>query len=364
MMWLQSYGCATAAGDSAAELWAALLDGRDNARPWPRDPNVKAFQFKNRGESSIQNLLVEKLMLSWSRVKAELRRDESYGVILASTKGISDDFIWDPANPANFSDPLTPILQEFMRRAELQPKRSLCVSNACSSSLAALALSERWMAQGLQQVVIVAADAVTPFVVKGFQALKLISPTGVKSFAAERNGFYLGDAAACLLVTRERRDSSLRVAHVGLDSEGSAVTRPSSSGASLRQAALRIPDILTNRPHILIAHGTGTVINDETEDLAFSSLFSDGELPFITGTKWCVGHTLAASGAIDLIAAAEALRAQKIFKLETTDVADPRFRGRYLVKNSIPPVRFSRLMISSLGFGGMHASAVLETAQI
>jgi 3-oxoacyl-(acyl-carrier-protein) synthase len=85
-------------------------------------------------------------------------------------------------------------------------------------------------------------------------------------------------------------------------------------------------------------------------------------MPFITGTKWCVGHTLAASGALDVIAAAEALRAQKIFRLETTDAPDPRFRGRYLTKNSTTPQRFSRVMISSLGFGGMHASALLEKA--
>jgi 3-oxoacyl-[acyl-carrier-protein] synthase-1 len=362
MMWLQSYGCATAAGDSVDELWSALLEGRDTARPWPKNPALKAFQFQNRAETSVQNLLVDKLMVSWATVKPHLRRDESYGVILASTKGMSDDFIWDAANPASGRDPLTPILDDFLQQAELQPKRSLCVSNACSSSLAALALSERWMAMGISQVVIVAADAVTPFVIKGFQALKLISATGVKSFSGDRNGFFLGEAAACVLVTFDRRESNLRVQHVGLDSEGSAVTRPSSSGASLREAALRIPDLLTKRPQILIAHGTGTVINDETEDLAFSGLFSEGEMPWITGTKWCVGHTLAASGALDLIAGAEALRAQKIFRLENTEAADSKFRGRYLTKNSTPPAEFSRIMISSLGFGGMHASALLEKA--
>jgi 3-oxoacyl-[acyl-carrier-protein] synthase II len=219
------------------------------------------------------------------------------------------------------------------------------------------------MEQGIDQVLILAADAVTSFVGKGFQVLKLLSANGVRSFSADRNGFFLGEGAACLLVTREKRGSDCLLHTVGLDSEGSAVTRPSHSGISLRQAALRIPNLLALKPEILIAHGTGTVINDETEDLAFSELFSGSECPWITGSKWCVGHTLAVSGALDVIAAAEALRAQKIFRLMTTEAPDPRFRGRYLTKNSTPPESFKRVMISSLGFGGMHASALLERAR-
>jgi acyl transferase domain-containing protein len=360
---LQSYGCATAAGDSAADFWNALLEGRDSARPWPKKPEIKAFQFQNRSEGSVQELLSDKLLTSFAPVKGEIRREQSLGVIFASTKGICDDFIWDAEASGHQRDPLTPILDDFLKRSELNPARALCVSNACSSALAAMSLSERWMEQGIDQVLIVAADAVSSFVVEGFQALKLISPVGVRSFSSERSGFFLGDGAACLLLTREKRGADLLLHGVGLDSEGSAVTRPSHSGISLRQAALRIPNLLALQPEILIAHGTGTIINDETEDLAFAELFPEENRPWITGTKWCIGHTLAVSGALDLIAAAEALRAQKIFRLMTTDSPDPRFRGRYLSKNSAPPAKFKRVMISSLGFGGMHASALLERVQ-
>lgn len=216
------------------------------------------------------------------------------------------------------------------------------------------------MQQDCSQVLIVAADAVTPFVVRGFQALKLISSEGSKPFSGDRSGFFLGDGAACLLLSRERGCSNLMLHKVGLDSEGSAVTRPSTSGESLRRAALRIPRLLDLKPEILIAHGTGTRINDETEDLAFSALFPEEHRPVITCTKWCIGHTLAVSGALDLIAAVESLRAQKIFRLMTTDLADAKFLGRYLTKDARTPEKFSRVMISSLGFGGMHASALVE----
>lgn len=360
MAWIQSYDCSTTAGDHSDDLWRALEAGRDLSEPWPEDPTVRAFLFKNRSSGSVQELLVDKLLTAFRPVKPALLMGESLGVILASTKGMSNDFIWQSEGLGLITDPLTPLLAQFLRRSELGPKRSLCVSNACSSSLAAMALAELWLEQGLSQVLILAADAVTPFVVKGFQALKLITPTQMKPFAEGRSGFFLGEGAACLLLSKERRNSEMRLHKVGLDSEGSAVTRPSSSGKSLRQAALNIPHLLELKPQVLIAHGTGTLINDETEDLAFSDLFT-ADPPITTCTKWCVGHTLAVSGAIDTIAALEALRRQSLFKLKTTSSVDPKFKGRYLTaqKNDYPE-NFSRVMISSLGFGGMHASALIE----
>src|SRR5262249_38104808 len=151
-------------------FWSSLLSGRDNSSAFD---DVRAFLFHERGNTSVLGLLTDKLLTCYQAVRHDLKRDRPFGVILASTKGMSNDFVWHDENYP--SDPLTPVLREFLRRTELEPKRALCVSNACSSSLAAMALAQKWMEQGLEQVLIVAADAVTPFVLKGFQSLKLVS---------------------------------------------------------------------------------------------------------------------------------------------------------------------------------------------
>ncbi len=369
MAWIRSYSCESAAGSGVDSLWQALRQGRDVSQLFVAQSQIaqagsselRACLFQGLRPDTSRALLGEKMHTAFLPVAADLRQERPFGVIFASTKGMLNDFVWQE-NAADVQlDPLTPLLEDFLQRTGLQPVRRLVVSNACSSALAAMALSERWLKQGLEQVLIVAADAVTPFVLKGFQSLNLISASGIRPFSGDRSGFYLGEAAACLLLEGTRTQNSLRLRPVGLDGEGSAVTRPSVSGDSVVRAALNIPRLRESPPDVVIAHGTGTVINDETEDLAFTRLF--GELqqpPLITGTKWCTGHTLAVSGALDTIAACEALRRQELFHLARTAAADAKFRGHYAVQGSALPSRVERVMISSLGFGGLHASALIE----
>lgn len=345
------------------EFWMALRAGQDISQPDPSAGGLplRACLFHGSRPETSRALLNNKIMTAFAAMSGDIDRSQSLGVIFTSTKGMVNDFIWDE-NAAQMDDPLTPLLNDFLQRSELRTERALCVSNACSGALAAMALAQRWLNRGLEQVLIVAADAVTPFVSKGFQALKLMSSGGMKPFAANRSGFYLGEAAACLLFTRRPSPNAIYLRGVGLDGEGSAVTRPSVSGDSVVRAALAVPGFLDSPPEIIIAHGTGTVINDATEDLAFARIFSEREnRPLITGTKWCVGHTLAVSGALDAIAACEALRRQELFSLATTPEADPNFKNRYATQGKDLPRKFSRVAISSLGFGGLHASCLFES---
>lgn len=352
MFWIQSYACASGGGNSTDELWSNLMAGGDRG--------TSDFLFAGARPDSIEKLLREKLLGVYRSL--EHRPQPRLGVILASTKGLSNDFVWKTQDPRAARDPISPLLEGFLADSGLTPERSLTVSNACSSTLAALALGQAWLDQGLNEVLILAADAVSPFVNKGFASLKLLTDTGIRPFTAERNGFRLGDGAAALVLSSRFEPGSVALRRVGLDTEGSAVTRPSHSGDSLCAAAWRIPRLRQEPPTAVIAHGTGTRINDETEDLAFSRLFEGVEDPWVTGTKWLVGHTLAASGAIDLIAACEALKRQELFALATSSAIDPAFRSKFFT-GAGRKISLQRMLISSLGFGGMHAMALVEIPQ-
>ncbi|HMN68163.1 MAG TPA: beta-ketoacyl synthase N-terminal-like domain-containing protein [Bdellovibrionales bacterium] len=341
---ISSYGIVTGAGSGVDALWNAAIDGRDLSSGYR---GGRAFLIPGPRGASVREHLSTHLSSAYREAAPEL--GPRFGVILASTKGLSNDFIWRDGDLSR--DPLTPLLDEFLRAQDLQPEKRLCISNACSSALGALALARIWLAQGLDQVVILAADAVTEFVSQGFQSLKLISGGRPRPFDRARDGFWLGEAAACLVIENA---GGIRVAGVELDTEGSVVTRPATSSVSLARALAKLP----LAPDAILAHATATPINDETEELAFRAVYGAATPP-ITGSKWCVGHTLGASAAVDLILACEILKRGRLFALATTQEVAEGYTGDY----TLGPARagaYRTLLVSSLGFGGMHAAALLE----
>lgn len=357
-----SYGCTSSAGATVAELWAGLCEGCDQSSQTPTGEFACLWPTRT---ASAHSDLVEQLLVAWRQAVATLdpatvkrvRAGERLGVIFASTKGKIDDLIAQGDERALRVDPYGAVLSDFLARAELKPVRALTVSNACASTLAAAYLARHWIAAGVAtEVLVLAADRVGPFVLKGFQCLRALSPERVRPFAKDRSGLRLGDAAAALLFSSA--PGPYRLDGVGLDAEGVSVTRP--AAASLKRACAQLPRVA---PDLILAHGTATAINDPIEDEVFHELYGTSAL--ITATKWSVGHTLGASGAIDLIAACEALRHQQAFRIANTAEIDPAFKARYFSAQSRDSLnRIDRVLVSSLGFGGVHAAALLSRARL
>ena len=359
-----SYGCSSAAGPTKGDFWNSLRLGVDHSRPisgflsgvcaWP-----DREALKERSPESTLDLLVRHLLLAWQDCLGGLDfLPRRLGVILASTKGCVDDWVWNE-RPDLSRDPLVPVLERFLIAAEINPIETICVSNACTSSLTAVLLGREWLRQDrVDHVLVLAVDHAGKFIHKGFETLKVVTPSVSRPFGNGRDGLCLGDAAAAILLGQE--GGLAEIESIASDTEGFAVTRPSQSGASLRRACLAVgvPDIL---PDLIIAHGTGTIVNDQIEDQVFTSLFGEHKIP-VTGTKWCTGHTLGASAAMDMIAACETLRRQVVFRLANTDEVDPLFHAHYLSAREPLPEHFraERILISSLGFGGVHAAAIIK----
>ena len=404
--YIVSYGCSSAAGNSVDHYWNALRDGRDCSRPVSQAEIAgKISEAESRAEIpqgfraclwaerrgtdgevlSASDLLQTHLFMAWKQMIESLserrkrRLDPSFvngrrlGIILCSTKGEIDDWIWKPS----FSeeelnrDPITPVLDRFISESGITPCLRTTVCNACASSLSGLFLAKLWISQGrADDVVLLAADRIGPFVARGFDSLKVLTGSHVRPFSVDRDGLRLGEAAASIFLSAEA-ERELPIAWeleaVGLDAEGYSATRPSASGESLRRACLNLPMIAENPPDFVIAHGTGTQLNDSAEDRVFAGFFNRSapkKVP-VTGTKWAIGHTLGASGAMDLIAACEMIRRQEVFRLATTETVDPGFGAHYLDRfaETSLPFETKRGWITSLGFGGIHAAASVVRMQ-
>lgn len=357
--WILGYGCVSLAGRCVEAYFDGLLAGLSHSR---RETASASTAFE---------AIVTDLVTAWheaegqmtDKIRDRIQKSGRLGVIFASTKGFIDDFIFQPDSKSLETDPLSPILRKFLELTRLKAVEKTAVSNACVSSLSALQLARIWIQSGrASDVLIIAADRKGAFVTKGFQTLGVISPDRSRPFSADRSGFFLGTAAAAVLISSEQCESDLKIINVMTDSAPGIMTNAVESTKSLKRACLKLG---AAAPDLVIAHGTATPLNDAIEDEVFHQLAVDywQQSPPVTSTKWSIGHTLAVSGAMDLIAACEVLRQQKSFGIASTDTPDSAFKSNFLTLENyktLKPLRIDRVLVSSLGFGGVHGALQIE----
>lgn len=192
-------------------------------------------------------------------------------------------------------------------------KSSLVVSNACISGVMALLAGSRMIQAGeVDHVVVAGADVLSKFIVSGFQILQAMSPEPCRPFDAERKGINLGEAAAAILLTRDRNllngPQAIRIAGGGLSNDANHISGPSRTGAELAwaiQQALGEAGIPKEDIDFISAHGTATLYNDEMEAKAFA-LAGISDKP-VHSLKGVYGHTLGAAGVLEVALNAEGL---------------------------------------------------------
>ncbi len=392
------YDCITAAGLGSTQLFNSLVAGIDFSKQisnheWsievPSGGRVCQIQHAKEkfSRSTYQKAYEFYLAEVWDRFyknlsieqTIQLKKDKTL-VVLASTKGAIEDYIWSYKNDAGKArtapDPFNELNLFFKNKYAscFGSLDSVVISNACASSHVAFEFAESQLKYHFyDSVLVIAADLVGPFIYQGFFSLKVLSLTRNKPFAAERDGLQLGEALAILLFSASRSNSNsnsqspsnIRVSAACSDTEGGSVTRPSNNGESLYRALEKVKLHVGHKPDFIIAHGTGTKFNDSSEEKALQRFCTanDFNCP-ISGIKWSVGHTLGASGALDLIAACEVMKNKKVFRLANSSAVDPEFRSSILTKDCvIPLLSLRRVMITSLGFGGVHAALMVEAPQ-
>ncbi|WP_413293193.1 beta-ketoacyl synthase N-terminal-like domain-containing protein [Bdellovibrio sp. HCB185ZH] len=378
-MYIQNYSCTTAAGFGTRALMSALYSGKDCSIPAENGGRVcyleqnpeKAQTYKNIFVNAFKDLIHPVREGLSKNAHGDITKSRA-ALIFASTKGCLEDFIWEATseNIREMQDPFTSIYQEFTEAmGDLEWTLHCNISNACASSHVALEYAQDlFMADRVEYALIIAGDLIGPFVYKGFQSLKVISPTGNRPFSGDREGLQLGEAMAMLLLSKERKSpNDLKVTGVASDTEGSSITRPSLNGQGLLRAIEKANAQSAIQPDLVIAHGTGTKFNDSAEEQAlakFLGTIQKADTP-ITNTKWSIGHTLGASGLIDVIAACEILKTQKAFRIQNTLTKESAFTGNYLTAQSdVEQYRkFRQILVTSLGFGGIHAACAISSEE-
>ena len=213
----------------------------------------------------------------------------------------------------------------------------------------------------------------------GFCALRALSTRNddpkraSRPFDRERDGFVMGEGAGVVMLEElehaQKRGAEIYCEIVGYGMSGDAyhMTAPSPDGngavrcmsAAIKAAGLNVEDV-----DYINAHGTSTPMNDRTETQAIKTVFGDHVNKLaISSTKGVTGHLLGATGGVELIACAKAIKDKVIPPTINYEYPDPDCDLNY-VPNTAREADVKVACSNSLGFGGHNVTLVVKEFKV
>lgn len=252
-----------------------------------------------------------------------------------------------------------------------------CVVTACASGSHAIGDAFRIIQRGEAEMMLAGGTegAITPMAVGGFCALKALSKRNdqpekaSRPFDKKRDGFVMGEGCG-IVVLEDLEHAQKRHAPIyaemigyGMSADAYHITAPAPDGSGAvycMQNALGDAGIKPEEVSYINAHGTSTSLNDKVETLAIKKVFGDyaRKIP-ISSTKSMMGHLLGASGGVEFIACALAIKHDIIPPTINYEHPDPECDLDYVPNKSRKAV-VNVALSNSFGFGGHNACLALK----
>ena len=385
-------------GRNCTEMRQALLDGRDSiARVThfdacrfigelassfggdiPVDMDAKARSWMDR--ATLLTVEAYREAIRHARVDPRDLDPERVGVCLGSshsglvrTEEIARHILrdqWERIRPRNVAATLVSHCTSIIKRMSGARGRVMTISSACASSNSAVGIGADLIRKGeLDLVVAGGSDTVSLSVMAGFNALRVISRDKTAPFSNPA-GLNLGEGAGIVVLKRAELEipgSGPGLAEVlgyGLSGDAWHATAPDPDGVGCERAmiaALEDSGLAAADIDYVNAHGTGTEANDAAESRSLGRIF--GDTTPISSTKSFFGHTLGASGVLELIASL----------LLADDGVVPHGLRMDAVREGCAELDYVRgvprkgrpevIMVNNFGFGGNNSSLIARAGR-
>lgn len=243
------------------------------------------------------------------------------------------------------------------------PLEPMVVSNACATGVSAIGRLFRRIRSGASEIGICGGyDTLTRFIQLGFDSLGALTTKTCTPFDRNRSGFFIGDAAAVLVLesleSARRRGAKIHGELLGYGEslDGHHPTHPDPEGRGIARAirqALEMGSIAPGTVDYVNAHGTGTPANDAAEAKGILLALGDepGRRVAVSSTKAQVGHTLGAAGALEQCFCFLALERGFLPVQVGLETPDPNCPLNFVrTSEGRPQVALN----NSLGFGGAN----------
>ena len=253
--------------------------------------------------------------------------------------------------------------------------------SACASSTNAIADAFNYIRLGKANAIVTggAEAAISVAGVGGFNSMNALSTrndspeTASRPFSASRDGFVMGEGAACL-VLEEMEHAVARGAKIYAEVVGAGMsadayhltaTHPEGLGArlvmwnALEDAGMKPEDI-----DYINVHGTSTPVGDIPEAKAIKEVFGEHAYKLnISSTKSMTGHLLGAAGALETIVCVKAVEEDivppTINHAEGDEDPEIDYKLNFTF-NKAQKRTVNAALSNTFGFGGHNASVIVK----
>ncbi len=301
------------------------------------DPMMIPRKFRrSMSDMSVYSVLACQEAISMGGLSPEICSNVNTGIVIGSTINSVDtfvSFIKDYLIDKNMENMRSTIFFKLMNHScafnvsqVLGIKgRVIAPSAACSTGCQAVGIGYEMIASGKQDYMLCGgADEYHPFTTLSFDLINAAS-TGFNSspsktprpFDRDRDGIVCSEGCGILLLetldSAKERGAEIFAEIIGFASTANPENIANPSAGSLIECmtkALSDAGINSRDVDYVNAHATGTIQGDIEESKAIYEVFG-GDVP-VSSLKGHIGHTMAASGSLELIASIHMIRKKEI----------------------------------------------------
>ena len=406
-------GAISPLGNTLPETWEGLLNGKSGAGPITHFDaskfktqfacEVKGFdslQYLDRKEArkcdrySLLAIGAAKQAVDDAAMDLEKEDKNRIGVIFAAGIGGIQTFEDEVMGYAKTKDTIGPKFNPFFIPKMIADIAAGHISmiygfrgpnfatvSACASSTNAIADAFNYIRLGKANAIITggAEAAIAAAGVGGFNSMNALSTrndspeTASRPFSASRDGFVMGEGAACLVL--EELEHALargakiyaEVAGTGLSADAYhlTATHPEGLGAKLVMTnALEDAEMKPEDIDYINVHGTSTPVGDLSEVKAIKEVFGEHAYKLnISSTKSMTGHLLGAAGALEAIISVMSVKEDIVPPTinHTEGDNDPEIDyNMNFTFNKAQKRTVNAPLSNTFGFGGHNASLIVK----
>ncbi len=399
-------GCVTPIGEDVGEFWQNLTSGRSGIRRislfdpsgldcqiaaevkgWDPTRHMDAKAARRAARFSQFGIAAARQAVNDSGLRIDDGNRDDIAIVM-NTGGGGVDVIADgqtvflQKGPSRVGPMLVPAMAPNMASCQVAMQlgiRGPTITSvaACAAGIFAFVEAKRLIDLGEADVVVTGGTEanIIPVAVAAMSNMRALSTRNdepekaCRPFDLHRDGFVYGEGAAAMIV-ESLEHARLRGARVYAELAGGAVTgdayhvtapEPTGHGAALAiSRALQRSGVKAGEVDLIVAHGTGTPLNDAAETVAIKKALGEPAYKVaITAPKSMVGHQLGAAGALSALTAVLTIHegvAPPTINLETPD---PECDLDY-VPLTARPMSVQTALANGFGFGGQNGVIVFR----